>query len=187
MTCYEGANVTCFAVPLHKRIFLEAQDAYSIVNQILVYENNQDEFSFLDVLEKTGETVSEQNPVVMRLLLASSRNYRRYRAANGESQTNAEFYSELRCPKFIWVAEFSTYDAYKQGKAYGEIVIDATAARHEENTNSIIMIRYLSHVGVRCPGGTFEELNNMLSKKMKGMSDNFLIYKNNLKQIENNL
>ncbi len=36
-------------------------------------------------------------------------------------------YAFREMPKFIWIAELSTRDLYKQGKVLGEIIWDATA------------------------------------------------------------
>ena len=71
-------------------------------------------------------------------------------------------------PKFIWVAEISTYASYVENKVYGEIVIDATSSRMSHIDRSLIMIRYLDHIGYKIAGGRKKAGHGPVNEEHKG-------------------
>ncbi|MBR1672654.1 MAG: hypothetical protein IJ702_06985 [Fretibacterium sp.] len=172
------SEVFMFAVPLYKRIFLEATDAAAILERIFQME----EFSFAkvvpEVIKKTGEPVDVKNPLVLKIFLTSSRKYRKFRASKESDIHASAFYATLRLPKFIWVAEISTYCAYRRNEVFGEIVIDATSRRREQILDSLILIRYLNFVGFRASAETNVDLNKM--QKADVMKYPYCMYQNNL-------
>ncbi len=123
-------------VPLYKRMFLEAQDAYDICTSTLA--SNQ-----VGIRKFYPELGTKENPVIIRLFMCSSRNFKQRRIINFSSKNNEvkERYHGLRLPRFVWVCEIYDKEGYCEGKAKGEIVIDATASP-EEGTKSVLLFHY---------------------------------------------
>ena len=173
-TMYEKTEVVVLAVPLYKRVFLEAIDVRKIFQHIM-----SSELSFCKIIPQIKETVDEKNPLVTRVYLTSSRKYRSFRARSGMNPQSAYFYSSFAFPKFVWVIEISTYSSYLNNKIYGEIILDATASRMELS-ESLIMIRYLEKIGYRLPDESLEKINERLQCQAKFLDFPYDMYKNNL-------
>lgn len=127
-------------VPLYKRMFMEAQQAYDICTSILANEG----FGIRRFDRKLG---SKNNPVIIRLFLCSSKNFKRQRI-NHFSSENREVrdrYSVLQMPRFVWVCEIYDAYGYRNKLARGEIVIDATASPHD-GLKSALLFHYPSHI-----------------------------------------
>jgi hypothetical protein len=151
-------------VPLYKRMYLEASDAYDVVRYILQHEN-------LGIVSRYPRFPKNES-LVVRLFLASSRTYKKFRIENSDAQLEQDragyraLYGEIPLPRFVWVAELFTKNDYEaQGNAFGEIVLDATAAT-KNDAKSIIMLNYPDSIAVRWPASSIEDLN----KGYKGSS-----------------
>lgn len=173
-TKYDNAYVDIFDVPLYKRIFLEATDAAVNVKEILKAKK-----ILSNILHNANADVSANNPVVMRLYLTSSRKYRKMRAMRAKSIKERNLYSDMLCPKFLWVAELATYKSFQKEEIFGEIVLDATASKFDK-LDSLIMLRYFTHIGVRAPNEDVGELLNEFRKERKNFPCPYAMYKNNL-------
>lgn len=176
LTLFFDTKVDVFAVPLYKRIILEAGDAAAIFYSIISDKN----LGFNKMLSQISEKIDDNNPVVVRIFLTSSRKYKSIRAKDAQSKSAAYFYSNFIYPKFLWVAEISTHNAFNKGKVYGEIILDATASRYNLANSSIILIRYLSNVGYRFPDEDFAELLKRLMNRSDGFTYPYQMYVNNL-------
>lgn len=123
-------------VPLYKRMFLEAQDAYDICTSALAS-------SEVGIQKFYPEIGTKENPVVIRLFMCSSRNYKQRRISNFSSKNMEvrEIYNVLRLPRFVWVCEIYDKSGYCEGKAQGEIVIDATSSP-DDGTKSVLLFHY---------------------------------------------
>ena len=123
-------------VPLYKRMFLEAQDAYDICTSALA---NTD----IGIQKFYPEMGKKDNPVIIRLFMCSSRNYKQRRISRlgNLNKEVGERYKKLRLPRFVWVCEIYDKDGYEKGMASGEIVIDATASP-DDGTKSILLLHY---------------------------------------------
>lgn len=175
-TKYDEPKVVIFAVPLYKRVFLEANDASVLVNEILKHKN----IGFTDMVSEIDEAIDDDNPFVIRLYLTSSRKYKSFHTRKEKKEAAKYFYSTIRLPKFIWVAEISTYKMYKKNKIYGEIVIDATSSR-TNHIDSLIMMRYLNHIGFRMPNESTKNIFDGLKHRTVDFSYPYDMYYNNLK------
>lgn len=120
-------------VPLYKRMFLEAQDAYDICTLALASK-------IVGIQRFYSEKGTRSNPMIIRLFMCSSRNYKHQRISNLQKENGeiGEIYKELRLPRFIWVCEVYDENGYKEGNASGEIVIDATAAPYDGIKNVVL-------------------------------------------------
>ena len=77
--------------------------------------------------------------------------------------------------------KISTYASYVKNKVYGDIVIDATSSRMS-HIDSLIMIRYLDHVGYKMPNEGIKEVTDRLKHRINGYIFPYAMYENNLKR-----
>lgn len=120
-------RINGFIVPLYKHTLFEAYDASSLIYNTLTHKQ-QGIFEALNAYDGEGK-YSQSNPLVVRVFLTSSRSYKSYRSIKNIPKL-AHIYANLPLPKFIWVAELSTYELFIQEKNFGEIIVDATATKN---------------------------------------------------------
>lgn len=130
-------------VPLYKRMFLEAADAYDICTSVLADQE-------LGIQRQVSEVGTFDNPVVIRLFMASARGFKNYRLKNfGQDNYDIkERYINTPFPRFVWVCELYLKKEYPE-LCIGEVIIDATAAPNVK-MGSVILLHY--------PGVVFEQL-----------------------------
>lgn len=147
-------------VPLYKRMFLEAADAYDICTSILAHR----ELGIASCYDNSVGT--QENPVIVRIFMASSRTFRKIRNLQFQSNNRElrDAYNEAIFPKFVWVCEICDRMNYPQ-KMIGEIIVDATASP-EAKANSAIIISYPGMICIRQPDALlndnkfeFEQIN----------------------------
>ena len=117
--------------------------------------------------------------VVLRIFLTSSRKYKKIRATGSNSFEATAFYQQLVYPKFLWVAEITTQEKYKDEEIYGEIVLDATADRNNTE-NSIICMRFLDFFSYRLPKEPIQVLKNFDKFSDQNTTKTYKMYINNL-------
>ncbi len=167
----EETKIKYFIVPLYKRIFLTAEEAERIFYQIL-----------------TNETLGLKNispaptPVIIRIFLATSRNYKTHKF-NALSKSY-KVLDRIPLPKFVWVCEISTEEQFKNGKVCGEIVLDATAAKHDD-LDSILLLRYPKRFAHKLNGETMKDLKQKLQKNASRLEEEFNSFNLNLKEVGN--
>lgn len=122
-------------VPLYKRMFLEAADAYDICTSVLADK----ELGIQKIIPEIG-TIS--NPFVIRIFMASARGFKRFRINKFTSVNNSikERYINTPFPRFVWVCEIYLKSDYPES-CIGEVIIDATAAPNVK-LGSVIIIQY---------------------------------------------
>lgn len=139
-------------VPLYKRMYLEAGDASEIFKVILASnEYGIRNLNFEGVVKNDGLLGLQENPIVVRIFMTSSRSLRKCRDkqfADGNTEVRA-WYSSAIFPKFVWVCELSTVDLYSK-KVIGEIILDATSSA-DAYTDSLIIVHYPKHIFCRLP------------------------------------
>lgn len=139
---YEPDNLM---VPLYKRMFLEAQDAYDICTSALAS-------SKVGIQIVCPDLGKRDHPVIIRLFMCSSRNYKQRRITNFSNRNREvrERYIKLCLPRFVWVCEVYSKESYCQRKAIGEIVVDATASPHD-GIKSVLLFHYPHYILI-CQG-----------------------------------
>lgn len=127
-------------VPLYKRMFLEAQDAYDICTSALASKE-------VGIQRFNPELGTKKSPVIIRLFMCSSRNYKQRRITNFgmKNKEVRERYINLLLPRFVWVCEIYNNSGYVNGRVIGEIVIDATASPYD-GSKSILLFHYPYHI-----------------------------------------
>lgn len=110
-TPYFGSvKISHFIVPLHKKIYMSAEQAIDIANF----------FVAKDFMSPAGS--------VIRTFLTSSRSYREYIFRNSDFSVPLKMaYLRIDLPKFIWVTEVSSKLDFDTGKSNSLILLDATS------------------------------------------------------------
>ncbi len=174
LSLYPDMRVENIAVPLYKRMFLDAFDAAAIVRSVLHHKQFGIDI-WCDKLLNTGEDV------VMRLFMASSRSLKHFRSSTIENVYAREVYAIVPMPRFVWICELYRVGDYEQLKAFGEIVIDATAAPGRgRSACSLILMHYPNVIGIRYPEQTEPEFDEMIELDRDGLFDG---YRRNLHRI----
>lgn len=122
-------------VPLYKRMFLEAADAYDICTSVLADAE-------LGIQKQVPDIGTIENPMVIRLFMASARGFKSFRIKNFNSVNDSikERYINTPFPRFVWVCEIYLKSDYPDF-CIGEVVIDATAAPNVK-MGSVIILHY---------------------------------------------
>ena len=168
----ENKKVSILTIPLYNEMYMEAADAHCIVNDILKNEKigisrsieqflnciREDETKrgLFELLENLGQ---KKNPVVTRLFLSSSKNYRSHKVANRGQLNNdiKRLYSSVPLPRFIWICELYTYNSYDEKYAVGEIILDATSSPNA-GLESLLILHYPGYIGFREPDASYTDL-----------------------------
>ena len=139
MSTFSDMIISNLAVPLNKKMYLEAKYAYDIFYQIF-----NDKNLGLTSWKIPKEYLAENDPVVMRIYQASSRSYRSFKiTAYDDSYNNRkEKFAELKLPQFVWCCEFFRYKQYvsEDRKAFANIILDATASLKNDYMGAVIAI-----------------------------------------------
>lgn len=163
-------EIESFVVPLYKHVFMAAEDAYKIAIDLLDESKN----SISECLCRRGNP--EVKEIVIRLFLTTSRAYKQFRVTNTCLLNEKVFFSQVAYPKFVWICEYGTLDAYRDHKAIGEFVIDATASK---NSSPVISIRHGDSITYRGPNDPEEYVK--LRRDIPIESEFKMFEQNNLK------
>jgi len=168
-------------VPLHKHVFMLVEDAYEIFLELFKTSGN-------NIAKALSESPSDPSvQVVARVFLAASRAFKDFRIRSSDSLEEKLYYSQLNYPKFLWVCEYGTPEAYCQHKIQGEFVLDATSARRSTLDyfaleDSIITIRFGEVVTYRAPNDDVE--SSSYSRSNIQLPREYAMFEqNNLKQV----
>ncbi len=124
-----NAAIQAFIVPLHKKIYLPAEQAIDTSHFII-----NKEFRFA-----TGS--------VVRTFLTSCRSYREYIRRNPDFTGVLKIaYLKLEMPKFIWVTEVSTSADFQQSKVTSLIILDATSPSSPDNPYASLILKQNNNV-----------------------------------------
>ncbi len=145
LSIYDSSEVVGFAVSLPRSAFLEADEAYFIALDALF--NFEDTKMEENMLKKVVNYDKDNNPLVLRVFLVSSAEYKKYKSKTIKSKVLKEHYLNLNLPHYIYVVEISTALQYNENCAFGDIIIDATAANTKYSLDSIINIHYCDRMG----------------------------------------
>lgn len=159
---WQDCEITHFVVPLYKRIYLEAKQARSLATSVLR-------------LKKLGlENWTERN-LLLRFQLTSSRSLKRFYNIQDSIGNGRIWITMAHLPRFVWIAELCSLDSYRNSRAKGIMIIDATGT---EDLESIMLIAYPETIFYREKG----EIKSVQSEAFS----NIPLYRNNLKGDWNN-
>jgi hypothetical protein len=115
---WKGCKIIAAIIPLHRRIYKDAQKAQG---------------SAIQHLKWLVQNTKLPADVVLRLLLSSSRSFKSSIAKNPDLPDDIKtLILSIDMPKFVWIAETGTPASYGAGKATGMILMDATEPNKSE-------------------------------------------------------
>lgn len=129
-TPYFGdSRISHFIVPLHKKIYLPAEQAIDKSNFFIEKDFNAPAGSYV------------------RTFLTSSRTYRQYVKDNSDFTDDIkEAYLTVNLPKFIWVTEVSfNHTNFLSKKVNALIILDATGVTNEMDIYSSLILKQNGH------------------------------------------
>lgn len=178
----ESFYPSAIAVPLAKRMFMDASLAYSVAVAILsrilkLYSPLID--------DKDKNLGSIDHPPIIRLFMTSARSYRKHKARSKEISVRTKaIYGRLPLPRFVWVLEIYSIESYRKKKVLGEIVLDATSSG-KSRTDSAVLIQYKQFFTAKLPQQIREMEKNISHPftivdwvPMSGFSGNLNCYRN---------
>lgn len=165
-------KVENLAVPLYKRMFLDAPNAHTIIRSLLHSE-------MFGVEEWAGGFLEKGENVIIRLFMASSRGYKGYRMRTMKDAYIKQLYTLIPMPRFVWVCELYRMGDYTSLSAFGEVVIDATSAPNRGH-RSLILMHYPKVIAYRHPDQAEVGFDYMAELEEDTL---FPGYQNNLYQI----
>ena len=167
LSLYPDMRVENIAVPLYKRMFLDASDASALVRTILHHEQ-------LGIDAWAGDFIRPKEDVIIRLFMASSTSLKGFRTATLADTYAREAYAIVPMPRFVWVCEIYRECDYNNLEAFGEIVIDATSVPGRgHNTRSLILMHYPNVLGVRLPEQSDTAFEEMITLDQDGVFPGF--------------
>lgn len=175
LSLYSDMKVVDLAVPLYKRMFLDAPNAFSIIRSLLHSEQ-------FGIDEWAKNFLDEGESVIIRMFMASSCSYKAFRMKTLSELYVKELYTLIPMPRFIWVCELYRVSDYDNLMSFGEIVIDATSAPNRGH-RSLILMHYPKVVAYRSPNQTevgFDEMAELECDQL------FPGYRKNMNEIKRN-
>ena len=157
LSLYNDMDISMMLVALHKGIMLDARDAEDYAVELLSSSktgmyNWAHEF-FAEMISSSAN----QQTVIMRLFLASSRRFKdirvkQFRKMGDTIRANA--YATAVLPHFVWVSELYLYNGEStvgKERAFAEYVIDATFGKNKDVENSVVLWDYPDRIAFRQP------------------------------------
>jgi hypothetical protein len=116
---WEECKIVAAIIPLHRRIYKDAQKAQT---------------SAVQHLKWLAQHTKLPADIVLRLLLSSSRSFKNSITQNPDLPPDIKtLILGVDMPKFVWIAELGTPESYSAGQATGMILMDATEPIRSEN------------------------------------------------------
>lgn len=139
MSIFSKMKISNLAVPLYKKMYLEAKYAYDIFYRIF-----RDEKFGLTSWKIPRKCLAKDEAIVMRIYQASSRSYKAFKIdayIDGNFSRKKEL-AMLELPQFVWCCEFFSFSQYmnEDRKAFANIILDATASLKHDYIGAVIAI-----------------------------------------------
>lgn len=143
LSLYPDMRIENLAIPLYKRMFLDAPNAYSTIISLLQSED-------FGISSWSDSFLKKNEDVIIRIFMASSRSFKAFRMSTLKGMDLKKLYMLIPMPRFVWVCELYRLCDYDSLQAFGEIVIDATSAPNRGH-RSLILMHYPSEIAYRAP------------------------------------
>ena len=157
LSLFQDMKANILAVPLNKRMHVDASDAEQQFLWILKDER-------LGLENWIPEGMLENEDIVMRIFMATSHSFKRYRTKTLPELRAKVTYSSLPMPHFIWVCELFRAEEYMGDEsgtdldddvphAFAEIILDATSPTrtNKHPFKSLLMMHYPGKIAIRYP------------------------------------
>lgn len=126
-TDLKDSDLSSVFIPLYQKIFLDWGSAENVIGNIL-----DDDIVGLKRALENNWVVDCENSLVIRLLLTSSKTYKKHLFENHQEIASSDLLRRIPFPKFIWIAECRNPGNPNPSNIKCEIGIDATASVHDE-------------------------------------------------------
>ena len=129
-------------VPLPDEVFLRPRDVDGYVEKLLKEEK------FRQIVDSFMEREAKGEPLVYRPFLTTGVSFKQFKLNQQKAFSDEDDYAVglqllLSLPRFVWCVELSTPSLRAKDRAFGEILLDATAG---ESDLEPIFIRIGSHI-----------------------------------------
>jgi len=119
---WANGKITHFIVPLHPKVYLDAELAIEASNYL------------------AKNKLNAPNDSVLRTFLTSNRTYREYLMNNPDLDAKEkEAYLQIDMPKFVWVTEIASKNDFLSNKISGLILLDATGSNIDNEGYSSLL------------------------------------------------
>lgn len=148
---WDGCKIYAAIVPLHKRIWMEADQAKALA---------------IEHLTEIGKCIPLSS-VILKVFLTSSRSFKHYVAINPDLDPVIKLILNLlELPKFVWIAQLSTPEFIAQKKITGLILMDATEPKKSAVLATLLENNYIGTIRGRyscypVPLSPFQEFVNL--------------------------
>lgn len=120
---WQNVKVSQFIAPLYHKVYLEADTAIALSEQII------------------SSVIPGGNGLVMRTLLTSSRTFREHITKMTTLGNNHRLaLLGIPMPKFVWVTELSTPDEFYNNQVSTLLLLDATGSKMANLSRNIILL-----------------------------------------------
>lgn len=154
---WENGKITHFIVPLHPKVYLDAELAIEASNYLVKHKLNA------------------PNDSVIRTFLTSNRTYREYLMNNHDLiAKEKEAYLQIDMPKFVWVTEISSKEEFLSNKFSGLILLDATGSNIDNEGYSSLLFYQINGEATFFNKNTrwFEKMSLSLPEKIQSFNGN---------------
>lgn len=150
-------DIDVLIVPFNNKMYLEAQRLYTKI--LPIFEGH---------LKLNGEKL------VRRIFLTSSNSYKSFIQKYSTDETYKSSQLQMQMPRFIWIAEYSSVEEYKNEIIRHRIVFDATMLNFHDSV--FLSIKKSDQLLANYKNGPMAYMLNNKTEKM---------YKNNLIEVTN--
>ena len=149
-------DIDVLIVPFNDRMYLEAERLYTKI---------------LPIFESHALVLKDEK-LVRRTFLTSSNSYKNFIEKHSEDVEYKKLQLQMQMPKFIWIAEYSSVEEYRNEIIRHRIVFDATMLNFHDTV--FLSIKKFDQLIANHRNGPKTYLLNSKTEKM---------YKNNLKEV----
>lgn len=154
-------NLFATVIPLPEKVFLPADKArglcYSLLDLPMIRALIQ---QFLG-----GHSLPSDEKIITRTFIASSSSFKKRKIAiakgevGGISDNMSVLSIDFPMPHFVWVMEFSPRSLHVDGKAIGEVVLDASSSEFDPQTLLYLRVgKYFIYPGNKVTNPSFDEI-----------------------------
>lgn len=127
---WDSGKITHFIVPLHPKVYLDAELAINASNYLAIHK------------------LKIPSQSVIRTFLASNRSYREYIMRNEDmTEIEKQVYLHIDMPKFVWVTEIADKDSFLTNKVNSLILLDATGSNIDNEGYSSLLFYQINGIG----------------------------------------
>jgi hypothetical protein len=115
---YKCEDINVLIVPFYEKMYLDVTYLY---------------LKMLPVLEKDILNINPNEVLVRRVLLTSSRSFKKVLFGNSLDSAYSKLMQQMQMPKFIWLVEYSSVDEFLNKQIRHRIVLDATMLKFQDD------------------------------------------------------